>query len=196
VSEAVMGVLDAAEAVLEQAGEPLHVEELTRRILDAALWRTAGKTPKASIGSALAVDIKDRGLASRFQRAGRGLIALRAWGLPEYFTSIEGTRAAPAFGHGLDGPRPILLTLKDAAEVVLERYAGKRPMNYRDVTQKALELGLFTTPRVYAASNLLMEVVTDIARQAERGQQSRFTKPGKGLIGLSSWAEEESVSQA
>src|SRR5260221_14509162 len=118
-----MSVLDAVEAMLEQAGEPLRVEELTRRILDAALWRTSGKTPHASIGAELAVDIKRRGPASRFQRAGRGLIALRAWGLPEYLTNIERTRAAPSSVHRLEASRPILLTLKDAAEVVLERCA-------------------------------------------------------------------------
>src|SRR5258708_28997035 len=135
-----MSVLDAVEAMLEQAGEPLRVEELTRRILDAALWRTSGKTPDATVGAELAVDIKRRGPASRFQRTGRGLIALRAWGLPEYFTSIEGTQAAPASAQRLDDPSSIRLTLKDAAEVVMEQYAGMRPMNYRDVTQKPLEL--------------------------------------------------------
>lgn len=35
-----MGLLDAAKAVLADAGEPLHVTELTRRMVDRNLWAT------------------------------------------------------------------------------------------------------------------------------------------------------------
>ncbi len=60
--------LDAAYAVLKQAGEPLHVQELTRRMLDNGAWESNGKTPMDSVNARIAVDIKKNGSFSRFKR--------------------------------------------------------------------------------------------------------------------------------
>lgn len=182
-----MDVLDAIETVLARAGEPLRIQEITRRMLETRPWHTEGKTPLATVGAALAIDIKNRGGTSRFQRTKRGSFALRAWGFPEYLTRLETVRPVGAKVQQPNSPRPSLLTMKDAAEVVLERYAHNRPMHYRVITQQALDLGLLATSSPNAASNLLMEVLKDIRRQTGRGLPSRFTKPGKGLIGLSHW---------
>ena len=78
-----MNAIDAVEAVLAEAGEPLGYWEITRRALEKGLWQTEGLTPDATIHARLAVDIKDLGAGSRFQRTGPGLFALRKWGLPE-----------------------------------------------------------------------------------------------------------------
>ena len=40
-----MGALQAALTVLKQAGEALRFEEITRRMLAAGPWTTAGKRP-------------------------------------------------------------------------------------------------------------------------------------------------------
>ena len=40
-----MTSLEAAEAVLQHAGEPLHSTEMTRRALDQGLWAPTGRTP-------------------------------------------------------------------------------------------------------------------------------------------------------
>src|SRR5258707_2198647 len=129
-----MSALKAAEAVLSQAGEPLRAEEMTRRILEGGLWHTKGKTPDATLSAKLAVDIKSRGIASRFQRTKRGLFALRAWGHPEYVTSVGGVPPISASDNRAVASHRTTLTFKDAAAVVLERYAGKKPMNYHDIT--------------------------------------------------------------
>jgi restriction system protein len=78
-----MNAIDAVEVVLTEAGEPLGYREITRRILEHGLWQTAGLTPEATIHARLAVDIKDLGANSRFQRTGPGVFALRKWDLPE-----------------------------------------------------------------------------------------------------------------
>ena len=76
--------LSAIEVVLTDFGKPMTAEEITDQILVKGYWQTSGKTPAATIGARLAVDIKSKGATSKFQRTGPNLFALRAWGLPEF----------------------------------------------------------------------------------------------------------------
>ena len=57
--------LEAVRKILAEAGEPLHYEEITRRVLEQGLWTTEGKTPSATINARLAVEIKRKGAAGR-----------------------------------------------------------------------------------------------------------------------------------
>jgi len=45
--------LDAAAQVLAEAGEPLTAGEMVKRMLDGKLWKTSGKTPAATIYTAV-----------------------------------------------------------------------------------------------------------------------------------------------
>jgi restriction system protein len=85
-------VLEAAEAVLGQMHQPLHVHELTDRILSSGLWVTEGKTPRASVEAALAADIKAKGAASRFER-----VAPRIYGLNRARAPIPVRRRRPSW---------------------------------------------------------------------------------------------------
>ncbi len=67
--------LDAAAQVLREAGEPLDAQTLVARILERGLWTTAGKTPSATIYSAMIREIKAKGSTSRFQKVERGRFA-------------------------------------------------------------------------------------------------------------------------
>lgn len=69
-----MTILDAAEKVLREAGGPLGVDVLTRRMVDAGLWVPESKTPSASVGSAIYVHIKNGG--KTFVKTGRATFAL------------------------------------------------------------------------------------------------------------------------
>jgi hypothetical protein len=64
--------LEAAALVLRDAGEPLDVQTLIARILERGLWTTGGKTPAATIYSAMIREIKAKGSSSRFQKVDRG----------------------------------------------------------------------------------------------------------------------------
>jgi hypothetical protein len=64
--------LEAAAQVLRDAGEPLDVQTLIARILERGLWTTGGKTPAATIYSAMIREIKAKGSSSRFQKVDRG----------------------------------------------------------------------------------------------------------------------------
>lgn len=79
-----MSALYAVEVVLREIGRPLNYRELTQEIVARGLWHTGGKTPGATVRAQLGTDLNTQGSASRFQRTGPGIYALRTWGLPEY----------------------------------------------------------------------------------------------------------------
>ena len=70
---------DAAATVLETSGSPLHYREITQRAIDRGFLQTDGKTPEATLNAVLAVDIKQKGRASRFVRIKPGIFGLQAW---------------------------------------------------------------------------------------------------------------------
>jgi restriction system protein len=75
-----LSLKDAARKVLVDAGEPLHYQEITKRILDRGLSQSNSKTPAASLNAVLAVDIKRNGASSPFVRVTPGVFGLRGEG--------------------------------------------------------------------------------------------------------------------
>ena len=71
-----MTCLDAAAHVLEQADTPLTCSEMIDRIFEQQLWSTNGKTPAATLYSAIAREIQKKGKEARFVLAERGRFAL------------------------------------------------------------------------------------------------------------------------
>lgn len=67
--------LDAAATVLRAAGEPLDAKTIVAQMLERGLWTTAGKTPAATIYSAIIREISGKGSSSRFRKADRGRFA-------------------------------------------------------------------------------------------------------------------------
>ena len=68
--------LDAAAQVLADAGEPLNAKEIVALMLGRKLWSTNGKTPAATIYAAIIREIRTKGDAARFRKAGRGKFEL------------------------------------------------------------------------------------------------------------------------
>ncbi len=183
-----MSVLTAVETVLAEVGAPLHYCEITRRIVERGLWTPEGKTPEATVRGAIGVEIKNRGNKSRFQRVDKGLFALCGWAVPEIASKREQTKSTPAPEEKkltVTSVRTISFT--DAAEQVLDQFGGKRPMHYRDIAKKVLELGLVRTEGRTPEATLYAQISTEIARKTRRGDASRFVKHGKGFVGLSRW---------
>ena len=78
---------DAAERVLKESGnqEMLHYNVITKLALARGLIRTEGRTPAATMYSAVLTEIRrheTRGETPRFVQHGRGMVGLSAW-LPE-----------------------------------------------------------------------------------------------------------------
>ena len=78
-------------------------------------------------------------------------------------------------------------SLTDSAQMVLEQFADGRPMHYREVAEKALEMGWFSTEDKTPEASMFMRILREIERSERRGEQPRFTRDGQGFIGLSKW---------
>ena len=68
--------LDAAAEVLAEAGGPLGCKEIVEQMLAKGLWKTNGKTPAATIYSAMTRESAAKGDASRFRKVARGKFEL------------------------------------------------------------------------------------------------------------------------
>ena len=90
-----MTILDAAEQVLREAGGgPLHLREITQRMLLKG-WTTRAETPWwSTVGTSLADDVKDRGASSRFVRVRKG----------EYGLNPNRTSTGTVRGSALENP--------------------------------------------------------------------------------------------
>ena len=71
------GCLDGAVEVLKAAaGGPLGCKEMVERMLAKGLWKTDGKTPSATLYSAIIREIATKGKDARFHKADRGRFEL------------------------------------------------------------------------------------------------------------------------
>jgi restriction system protein len=80
---------------------------------------------------------------------------------------------------------PQSLSFTDAAEQVLQRFGHNQPMHYRDITTRALQLGFVATRGQTPEQTMYAQIGTEIERQQRLGEVPRFTKYGKGMVGLS-----------
>jgi hypothetical protein len=68
--------LDVAAQVLADKGEPMTCKDIVETMLAKGMWTTGGKTPAATIYSAMLREIDGKPGASRFVKTGRGLFGL------------------------------------------------------------------------------------------------------------------------
>jgi restriction system protein len=180
-----MILIDAAEIILDEAGKPLHYQEITKRILQKELWQTEGLTPEATLNARIAMDIKVRGEHSRFQRIAPGVFALQKWALQPQLVKSE---------KQVENSTP-KYSFTDAAEIVLDTLANQQPMHYRTITEHILDLELVNTEGKTPEATLYAQILTEIRRHSERGDTPRFVQLGKGMLGLRKWMSVGLVGQ-
>jgi len=64
--------LDAAVKVLGEAKKPMTCKEMVEQMLAKGLWQTKGKTPAATLYSAILREIQKKGKDARFRKVERG----------------------------------------------------------------------------------------------------------------------------
>lgn len=173
-----VGVLDGVHKVLAEAGQPMHYRAITEKLVADGHWKPSGKTPWASVSSALTTDIKKHGASSRFRRLETGVFALADWALT---TGRDAARPPSPRAH---------VSFADAAEKVLSQFANRRPMHYKVITQKALDLAWIHPSGLTPWATMNAQILTEIQRQQNRGDVPRFQKCGRGLYGLTIWQGE------
>jgi len=67
-----MSGLDAAAKILGDAKEPLNCRTIVERAVQKGLWKSDGKTPWATVYSAILREIVKLGDKARFRKAARG----------------------------------------------------------------------------------------------------------------------------
>lgn len=178
-----MTALEAACEVLREAGEPLHYREITKRILERGLWATDGQTPWVTVNSRIAVHVNEAGDQAAVTRVAPGIFTL------------AGTPGPVASGAGRPTRAPVseertYLSFTDAAEEVLTRFGGKKPMHYRELTRRVLEKGWVQTSGKTPEATMYSVLVSEVKRQTRRGEQPRFVLHGQGLVGLARWQKQ------
>ena len=68
--------LDLAAKALAESKEPMTAKALADRVISAG-WQTTGRTPEATLYSAIIREIANKGKDSRFVKASRGLFTAR-----------------------------------------------------------------------------------------------------------------------
>jgi len=134
--------------------------------LSQGLWSSEGKTPEATVNAQLAHSIKHEGDASLFRRTGKGV-----------FTLANGVPRKPA------AKKAETLSFTEAAVAVLKQHGGG-PMHYRDITAKALELGLLETKGKTPEATMYAQIIQEHQRRERRGEIQRFERIGKGAVAL------------
>ena len=77
-SEKTMSAIDAAVKVLSQAKEPLNAKQMIEAMQAKGYWTSpGGKTPHATLYSAIIREIGTKGKESRFKKTERGKFALK-----------------------------------------------------------------------------------------------------------------------
>jgi restriction system protein len=175
-----MNIRQAAIEILKDSDEPLHIKELTNRILEKKSCKIAGKTPHKTVTTQLNEDIRKNGDNSPFVRVAPGTYGLREDG------SVSSLQAKKRPAHlEAKGSTNNTYSFTDAAEKVLKDFGDKQPMHYRVITQKALERGWLATQGKTPEATMYAQILTEIRRYQKRGEQSRFVQHGKGYVGLS-----------
>lgn len=183
-----MTALSSILEILEKAEKPLHVEEITRRLIDGGLWSTTGKTPARTISARITTDMKRNGDKSLFERVSPGIYTLkRSSRQQEVFAQdpelFEAQIVEPSATTKL-GYAPAV-----CAQKVLEKYGHNEPMHYREITRKAIEEGWLVTKGKTPERSMNARIFNDIRRQERRGEMPRFITHGGGRVSLSKWQD-------
>jgi len=68
--------LDAAAKILGESKKPMTVREIVKMAFEKKYWKSDGKTPSATIYSAMIREVAAKGKESRFKKVGRGKFTL------------------------------------------------------------------------------------------------------------------------
>ncbi|MDF1597519.1 MAG: HTH domain-containing protein [Acidimicrobiia bacterium] len=171
-----MPLLDSVAHILKETG-PLHYRDITNELLNRGLWSTKGKTPEATVNARIATDIKNKGVTSQFTRVTPGVFHLT-----QYVTA--GSESPD--NVGTPGGNTTM-SFTDSAEYILDIFADRKPMHYREITDRALSEGILVTKGATPEATMYAQILTEIKRRTQRSDDPRFVKHGKGMVGLWKW---------
>lgn len=159
--------LDFAKTVLSESAVPKTAKEIWQegeRIgLDKRLG-TRGETPWATLGAQLYTAAK---------RPGSGIEAVGD--KPKRFalgTSVPANASLPPSPKPVAGKSAATKTYSftECAQKVLEQFGGKKPMHYREITERARERGWLNSSGLTPEATMYAQIVTEIGNRRKRGE--------------------------
>ena len=178
-----MTVYDATVQILKEAGRPLHVNEISKRIIEAGLWITQGKTPEASVGACLYSDTKKRGNQSTFVKVRPRTFVLREAQIVADFAA----KNPESRNVNLSVNPEETYSFLDAAEKVLDQFGNRQPMHYREITDKATNQGWLNTSGKTPEATMNAQLGTELKRAEASGKPGRFVRTSPGHYSLVKW---------
>jgi hypothetical protein len=160
-----MTYLEAAHLILAEAGTALSEEEMVSRAIAKGLIKPTGKSPVKSIGVVLRRASQNP--ASAFENAGP-----RLWQLKP---SAD------------DEPS---VSMREAAHQILKK-AG-RPLHYREITRRAIRLGMIRPEGRTPALTLRARMGDDM----NRNPATPFVRVGDGTYALKEWPQQPKAPAA
>jgi len=185
-----MDILDAVKLVLSEYSEPQRITLVAEEIVKRKLWTSSGKTPEATIGARVYMDIKKKGVASQFKKCGKGLIMLNT-GSIELALKETKQQIVPIKKDSAK----IGFSFCACAEKVLELSKGRKPMHYQQITQQAIANGWLVSSGKTPEASMYAQILTENKKDKMRGRTPRFTLLGKGMVGLYAWQKNNLMSQ-
>ncbi len=167
-----MTAKEAAITVLKQAGKPLHLNEITERIISEGLWETKSENPTQSVSTEMQRHSNEDDESSIFRKVAPNTYALRV--------EAHIQKETPTLNSDS-------LSFLDAAEKVLDQFAEQKAMHYRDITQLAIEQGWLISNGKTPEQTMNAQLVTHINRFKDNGETGRFMRFSPGLYGLTTW---------
>lgn len=178
-----MNLLDAAYDILKSKGQPMSAKDMAMCLLEAGTWKPTGKTPDATLGARIYMDIKKHGESSRFAKAGKGLF------VPS--TAQLAGKTEPRIIEQKHNPKVRnggkTYSFTDCAEKVLRGQGKRHPMHYLEITKIALDNGWLATSGKTPEATMYAQIIQEIQRLRKRGEVPRFVQCGKGRVALSAW---------
>ena len=157
--------IEAAYQILKGEKLPLTAEEITKIALENKLIETSGKTPAATMGARIYMDIQEKGESSLFVKVGRGKFGLN---------ELQKKRQEPGiFRVG---------SFKDAAYQVLK--IENMPLSIQEITSIAIKKRLFASSGKTQDATMGAQLYTDINKLHDK---SLFVQLGKNKFGLREW---------
>lgn len=178
-----MNIQEAAAQILKDAGKPLHAKEITKRITQAGLWTTKGKSPEATVSAHLYSEIKKHGNQSTFVKVEPRTFFLRDAQIGAVCDAKKsGPRNVNPSGDTLETH-----SFLDAAEKVLDQFGNQKPMHYREITDEAKNQGWLSTSGKTPEATMNAQLWAEHRRTKARGELGRFFRTSRGYYSLVKW---------
>lgn len=192
-------LLTGVYTILSESPSPLRAEQITEELFKRQLWNSTSKTPVASVAAAIYLDIKNNSKETPFVKIDKNLFTTSTTKLeitptPHPVASQPTPKTPPIKKGRPPKPRQAIehqtFSFLDSAEKVLQSDAGRKPMHYTEITQRAIRYGWLVSNGNTPEASMSAQLYTDIKKCESQGRRSRFTMQ-KGMVGLTAWSASE-----